>query len=389
MKTRAALLWEQPGTWNVQEVELDDPGPTEVLVEMVATGLCHSDDHFPTGDITVGTMPFVGGHEGSGIVRKVGAQIVDLKEGDHVITSFIPACGKCRWCAMGMQNLCDNGAMILEGTQPTGGFRMHADGKDVGTASALGTFAEWQVYDQTSLVKIDPTIPLDVACLVACGVQTGFGSATNAAGVRAGDVVLVFGIGGVGINAVQGAHLSGAAHVVAVDPLESKRGWAHQFGATEFFTDAAEAVAFVRSVTNGQGADSAILTAGLVHNDLIGTGYDAIRKAGTLVVTGVSPDSEDAPIPGINAFNLAMFQKRIQGALYGMASPREAMPMLLREYQAGRLKLDELITHRYSLDEINQAYQDMRDGKNLRGVVEFVKVRHEDPAQQPQLASVG
>lgn len=389
MKTRAALLWEQPGTWKVQEVELDDPGPTEVLVEMVATGLCHSDDHFPTGDMHAGTMPIVGGHEGSGIVRKVGSQIVDLQEGDHVITSFIPACGKCRWCATGMQNLCDNGAIILEGTQPTGGYRMHVDGTDIGTMSALGTFAEWQVYDQMSVVKIDQDIPLDVACLVACGVQTGYGSATNAGQVRSGDVVLVVGIGGVGINAVQGAYLSGAAHVVAVDLFESKHDWALQFGATEFFTDIDEATAYVQSITNGQGADVAILTASLVTNDLIGRGYQAIRKAGTLVVTGVSSDIEDGPIPGVNALGLAMFQKRIQGALYGMASPREAMPMLLREYQAGRLKLDELVTHRYAFDEINQAYQDMRDGKNLRGVVEFVKVQHADPAHAPQFASVG
>ncbi len=121
MKTRAAVLWEAPGKWQVQEVDLDDPGPTEVLVEMAATGLCHSDDHLPCGDLTFGKLPAVGGHEGSGIVRAVGAGVYDLKEGDHVITSFVPACGKCRWCAMGMQNLCDNGAIILEGTQPAAG----------------------------------------------------------------------------------------------------------------------------------------------------------------------------------------------------------------------------------------------------------------------------
>lgn len=389
MKTRAALVWEQPGDWKVQEVELDDPGPTEVLVEMVATGLCHSDDHFVTGDMRLANLPMVGGHEGSGIVRKVGAEVHDVAPGDHIITSFIPACGKCRWCASGKQNLCDNGAIILQGDQPAGGFRMHSDGHDVGTASALGTFAEWQVYDQTSVVKIDPTIPLDVACLVACGVQTGFGSATNAAEVRAGDVVLIVGIGGVGINAVQGAALSGAAHVIAVDLLPQKLDWARQFGATEGFTDIDEAVEFAKSVTAGQGADSAILTAGLVHNDLIGKAYWAIRKAGTVVITGVSPDTEDAPIPGFNALNMAMFQKRIQGALYGMASPREAMPMLLREYQAGRLKLDELITHRYSLDEINQAYADMKAGKNIRGVVEFQKVAPKEQAAERELASVG
>jgi NDMA-dependent alcohol dehydrogenase len=373
MKTHAAVLWEAPGKWKVEEVDLDDPGPTEVLVEMVATGLCHSDDHFTTGDMASGHMPIIGGHEGSGIVRKVGEHVVDIVAGDHVITSFIPACGKCRWCAMGMQNLCDNGAIILEGTQPTGGYRMHIGQTSVGTMSALGTFAEWQVFDQTSVVVIDNEVPLDVACLVACGVQTGFGSATNAAEVRPGDVVLIIGAGGVGMNAVQGASLAGAGHVVVVDPAPSKKEWAPKFGATEVFDNFAEADEFVRSITNGQGADSAVCTVGIVTNEIIGQAYGAIRKAGTVVITGVSSDHEEGVIPGLNAFSLAMFQKRIQGALYGMASPREAMPMLLRLYKDGRLKLDELITKRYELAEINEAYDDMRAGTNIRGIVEFAK----------------
>ncbi|MFV8265206.1 NDMA-dependent alcohol dehydrogenase [Mycolicibacterium peregrinum] len=369
MKTQAAVLWELNADWKVQTVELDDPGPTEVLVEMKATGLCHSDDHSVTGDMPT-PRPIVGGHEGAGIVRKVGAEVHGLAVGDHVITSFIPACGKCRWCAMGMQNLCDNGAIILEGTQPSGGYRMHIDGTDIGTLSTLGTFAEWQVYDQMSVVRIDKDIPLDVACLVACGVQTGFGSATTAAEVKDGDVVLVIGAGGVGMNAVQGAAMSGASHVVVVDPAPFKREQAPLFGATETFADFAEADEFVKSITNGQGADSAIVTMGVVHGEDIGRAYNAIRKAGTLVITGLSPVDEDG-LPGVNAFTLAMFQKRIQGALYGMASPREAMPMLLRLYQSGKLKLDELITRRYTLDQINQAYADMHDGRNIRGIIEF------------------
>jgi S-(hydroxymethyl)glutathione dehydrogenase/alcohol dehydrogenase len=371
MKTRAAVLWEAPGKWQVQEVDLDDPGPSEVLVEMAATGLCHSDDHAPSGDMPVAHFPVVGGHEGSGIVRAVGAGVRDVKAGDHVITSFIPACGKCRWCAMGMQNLCDNGAIILEGTQPAGGFRMHSGGAGIGTMAALGTFAEWQVYDQMSVVKIDESIPLDVACLVACGVQTGFGSAVNAARVRTGDVVLVLGAGGVGMNAVQGAALAGAAHVVVVDPAPSKKRYAPQFGATEVFAGFDEADAFVKSVTNGQGADSAIVTIGVVRNEHIGRALGAVRKAGTVVVTGIGSDADDGAVPNFNAFHLAMLQKRVQGALYGMASPREAMPMLLRYYQDGKLKLDELITKRYTLDEINQGYDDMRAGVNIRGIIEF------------------
>jgi S-(hydroxymethyl)glutathione dehydrogenase/alcohol dehydrogenase len=372
MRTRAAVLWDQPGEWKVQEIELDEPGPTEVLVEMAATGLCHSDDHFTTGDMTAGHFPFIGGHEGSGIVRKVGAEVRDFEVGDHVITAFIPACGKCKWCARGMQNLCDVGARILIGDQPSGGFRAHADGRDAATMAALGTFAEWQVYDQISLVKVDKSLPLNTICLVACGVQTGFGSAVNAAAVRPGDVVLVLGAGGVGMNAVQGASLAGASHVVVVDPAPSKKTWAPQFGATEVFDNFADADTFVKSITNGQGADSAIVTIGVVRNEHIGQAYEAIRKAGTVVVTGVSNERENEPIPGFNATSVAMLQKRIQGALYGMGSPRDAMPELLNLYTAGRLKLDELITRRYTLDDINQAYADMRAGVNIRGVVDFI-----------------
>jgi len=371
MKTRAAVLWEVPGKWQVQEVDLDDPGPTEVLVEMAASGLCHSDDHFPSGDITIGGLPFIGGHEGSAIIRAVGAEVRDVKVGDHVITSFIPACGKCRWCASGMQNLCDNGGIILKGTQPAGGFRMHSGTTGIGTMSGLGTLAEWQVFDEMSIVKIDPSIPLDVACLVACGVQTGFGSAINAAQVKPGDVVLVIGAGGVGMNAVQGAALAGAAHIVVVDPAPSKKVYAPAFGATEVFAGFEEADAFVKSITNGQGADSAIVTVGVVRNEHIGQALAAIRKAGTAVVTGIGSDTEESPVPGLNAFHLAMFQKRIQGLIYGMQSPRDAMPRLLRYYQEGKLKLDELVTKRYTLDEVNQGYDDMRAGVNIRGIIEF------------------
>jgi S-(hydroxymethyl)glutathione dehydrogenase/alcohol dehydrogenase len=174
------------------------------------------------------------------------------------------------------------------------------------------------------------------------------------------------------MNAVQGASLSGASHVVVVDPAPSKKAYAPQFGATEVFDNFAEADEFIKSVTSGQGADSAIVTVGVVKNEHIGQAYGAIRKAGTVVVTGVSTDHEDAPVPGFNALGVSMYQKRIQGALYGNGSPRDAMPNLLKLYTSGRLKLDELVTKRYALDDINQAYLDMRSGVNIRGVIDFM-----------------
>ena len=372
MRTRAALLRESPGEWQVEEVELDAPGPGEVLVEMVAAGLCHSDYHLVSGDLVPRHLPLVGGHEGAGIVRQVGPGVTELAEGDHILTSFIPACGHCRWCAMGMQNLCDNGALIGAGTQLDGGYRMHTgDGEDAATMCLLGTFAEWQVLDRLSCVRIAPDVPLDVACLVSCGVQTGLGSATEAGNVRLGDVVVVVGVGGIGMNAVQGAALAGAAHLIAVDPVAEKQQWALEFGATESFPTLAAAGERIAHLTNGQGVDVAILTAGIVTNEMFGAGFQAVRKGGTLVVTGICDHADFGPIPGLNAGNIASLQKRIQGVLYGMKSPREAMPKLLDMYRAGRLKLDELVTSRYALDDINLGYADMAAGRNIRGVLDF------------------
>jgi NDMA-dependent alcohol dehydrogenase len=367
MKTRAALLREQPGVWTVDEVDLDEPSDGEVLVEMIAAGLCHSDDHIAHGSSKVGTLPFCGGHEGSGIVRAVGPSVRDLAEGDHIVTSFIPACGRCRWCASGMQQLCDYGRLILAGSQLDGTYRMRAHGKAIGCAATLGTFSQWQVFDESSCIKIAKDLPLDVAALVSCGVPTGWGSATNVAGIEVGDVVIVVGSGGIGMNAVQGAAHKGAAHVVVVDPVPYKRERAPEFGATETFADIGAATEFVRDITNGQGADSAIVTVGVVTGEHVAAAFNAIRKAGTVVVTGVGHSSG---IP-VNLFELTMFQKRIQGCIYGNGSPSKQVPRLLELYRAGTLKLDELITRRYRLDEINDGYADMHAGVNIRGVIDF------------------
>jgi S-(hydroxymethyl)glutathione dehydrogenase/alcohol dehydrogenase len=371
MRARAAMLWEQPGQWQVEDVEIPDkPGPGEVLVEMVASGLCHSDDHFATGDVPLKYFPYCGGHEGSGIVRAVGPGASGLAEGDHVVTSFIAACGQCRWCASGNANLCDYGAQVLGGTQVDGTFRMKTQsGQDVARMGMLGTFANWQVLDQVSVIKIRPDVPLSVACLVACGVPTGYGTAVNAAGVRPGDVVIVMGCGGIGSNAVQGAALAGARHVLAVDPHPFKREMARGLGATEAFETIAEATDFARSITNGQGADSAIVTVGILKSEDIGHAFKAIRKAGTVAVTALGSLTEFG-IP-VSLFELAMYQKKIQGVLYGVGSPRETVGRLLDLYADGKLRLDELVTTRYPLEQINQGYADMHAGKNIRGVIDF------------------
>jgi NDMA-dependent alcohol dehydrogenase len=369
VRTRAALLFEQPGTWQVTDVELDDPGPGEVLIELAATGLCHSDDHFATGDLPAASLPLCNGHEGSGVVRAVGPGVTQLTCGDHVVTSFIPSCGSCRWCVSGMQNLCDNGQHIRLGTQLDGSYRMHYQDADVPTAAMLGTFSELQVVDVASCIRIPADIPLDVACLVGCGVPTGWGSAVHAAAAQPGDVVIVMGVGGVGMNAVQGAHHCSASHVIAVDPVMSKREASIKFGATEAFSTMEEAADFARSVTNGQGADAAIVTVGVLQSKHIAEAFSSVRKAGVAVLTAQGAQS-NVGIP-VSLFEMSMYQKRIQGALYGAGSPRREVYRLLDLYRSGHLLLEELITRRYKLDDIGEARNDLHSGRNIRGVIEL------------------
>jgi NDMA-dependent alcohol dehydrogenase len=369
MKTNAAVLFSQPGKWEVTEVDLDGPGPTEVLIKMAAAGLCHSDDHLVTGDMPAMKLPFAGGHEGAGIVQEVGSAVSNVAPGDPVVLQFIPGCGRCRPCASGMQNLCDSGAMLLAGCQLDGTYRMHKDGAEVGQMCMVSTFSQYTIAPSISCVKIPDDIPLTAACLVGCGVPTGVGSAEVGANVRPGDVVIVMGIGGIGINAVQGAKLAGASRVIAVDPIPFKREAALEFGATDAVENIQQAARLAQESTNGQGADSAILTIGVLRGEHIGQAFDAVRKGGTIAVVGIGPVS-DQSIP-VSPFILAMFQKRIQGVLYGSLSPSKDMLRLLSMYKAGQLKLDELVTRTYTLDQINEGYADMHAGRNIRGVITF------------------
>ncbi|MCO1655484.1 NDMA-dependent alcohol dehydrogenase [Pseudonocardia humida] len=367
MRTRAAALLEQPGTWQVIEVDLDEPAEHEVLVRFVAAGLCHSDDHAATGDMPVGKLPLIGGHEGAGVVEAVGPGVRALAVGDHVVAQFVPTCGRCPACVCGGGNLCDLGMSALAGGMPDGTYRAHRGGADVGQMTMVGTFAEHAVVPEYSLTKIGDDIPFPVAALLSCGVPTGWGSAEYGAGVRAGDTVIVMGTGGVGINAVQGAAARGAAHVIAADPAPFKREKALELGATHAFAGIDEAAEFARSVTGGQGAHAAIVAVGVTTGEHVAQAVNAIAKMGTVVVTGIG-DIADEGAP-INFWLLSMMQKRIQGVLFGMGTPPHEITKLAQLYRAGRLKLDELITTTYRLDEVNQGYQDMHAGRTIRGVV--------------------
>jgi S-(hydroxymethyl)glutathione dehydrogenase/alcohol dehydrogenase len=382
VKTRAAVLWGQEQDWKVEEIELDPPKAGEVLVEMKAAGLCHSDEHMITGDLSwtdeqadllglpPGFFPIIGGHEGAGIVLEVGPGVTTLKPGDHVSASFIPSCGRCRPCSTGKQNLCDLGAgAFVPGQLSDGTHRHHHPNGDLNLFAKLGTFSEHTVVAEASVIKVDDDLPFPAVSLVSCGVATGFGSAVKRADTQPGDVVVVVGCGGVGMNAVQGAKIAGAKHVIAVDPVEFKREKAMELGATHTASSMAEALPLVNDLTMGQLADRVVMTPGVLYGDMIIEGMALTGKGGTCVATAVAPMTQvDVKM---SLFELTMWQKELKGAIFGALNPRRDIPELLSMYREGQLKLDELITTTYSLDEINQGYADMRDGKNIRGMIVF------------------
>jgi S-(hydroxymethyl)glutathione dehydrogenase/alcohol dehydrogenase len=381
MKTRAAVLRGIGREWQIEEVEVDAPRAREVLVEWKVAGLCHSDEHLVTGDMVPpeeawpmmgieDMWPAIGGHEGAGVVAEVGPGVTSVAVGDHVSASFVPSCGRCRYCSTGRQNLCDAGAgAFLKGMITDGTSRHHMTdgGADPMLFAKLGTFSNHTCVSEDQVIKVDPDLPLESVALVSCGVATGWGSATNRAAVSAGDTVVVVGIGGIGINAVQGAAMAGARRVVAVDPIEFKREKAMEFGATETFTSMEEALPAVMEMTQGMMADKVIMTPGVLYGELMALGTQLAGKGGTIVVTGVAPMTQTES--SVNLFELAMWNKEIKGTIFGSLNPRADIPRLLNLYRDGQLKLDELITNRYSLDEINIGYQAMRDGENIRGVV--------------------
>ena len=372
MRTRAAIIREPGKPWEVTTLELDDPGRGEVLIKFTASGMCHSDEHMRSGD-TEGRLPMVGGHEGAGVVEAVGDAVTRVCVGDHVVCSFIPACGACRYCSTGRQNLCDQGAEMVTGKLPDGTFRFHDDaGEDLGGFCALGTFSQRAVVSQFSCITILDDIPLDVAALVGCGVPTGWGTAVYAAGVSAGDTVVIYGAGGVGSNAIQGARYAGAKNVVVVDPIALKREYAQEFGATHVFPDAQSAHEAVRDMTWGQLAEHAIITVGVLSEDVVSAAAEVVGKGGQVTITSVGKSGDKQIALAANGA-IVGYQRRIQGHVFGMCNPLYDVPRLLRLYRDGQLKLDELITHRYSLDEINRGYDDLEQGRNIRGVI-----MHED-----------
>jgi len=362
MKTRAAVLRKGGEPWEITELDLDSPKAGEVVIRFEAAGLCHSDEHIrATG---TARLPLVGGHEGAGVVIKTGLAVTRVREGDRVACSYIPVCGTCRYCSTGKQNLCDAGKNAAIGCLVDETFRFHDGDQDLGGMCVVGSFSQYAVLSEWSCVKIEDDIPFELAALVSCGVTTGFCSAIYAADVRPGETVVVFGTGGVGINAVQGARYAGGKNVIAIDPVEFKREQAMELGATHAFAGPEEAKPVLINLTRGQLADKVICTVGEMDNEVVKAAVDMTGKAGTVVITGVG--YYDMVLPG---GILIGYHRRMQGSLFGGANPLYDIPMILGLWQAGDIKLTELVTRRYTLDQINEGYQDMMDGKNIRGVI--------------------
>jgi len=369
MLVRAAVFREPQSALAIEQIELDAPGPTELLVRIAAVGLCRTDYHVIRGERRVAMQPMVLGHEASGVVEQVGVDVNGISRGDHVVLTFIPACGRCRWCSQGLHHLCAEGPRITQGPQLDGTFRRRdSRNNDVGAFCMIGGFCEYTVVDQASVVVIERDIPLDLAGLVACGVPAGVGAARYRARVKPGDSVLVVGVGGDGMNVVQGAHLCGASQIVAADIVQAKLDWARDFGATHGVKAEGEALTReVLALTGGVGVQHAFVCIDPATTLL--PAFRATAKAGNVIVTAITPDTvTEIKIPPLELF---VTQKAIMGAVYGFASQRLQIPELLALYRRGDLKLKELITQTYSLDDINRGYADLDAGKNIRGVIVF------------------
>lgn len=370
MKTKGALIWEFNQPWSVEEIEIGDPRKDEVKIQMEAAGMCRSDHHLVTGDIPMAGFPVLGGHEGAGIVTEVGPGVDDFAPGDHVVLAFIPSCGKCPSCQAGMRNLCDLGAGLLAGESVTdSSFRIQARGQNVYPMTLLGTFSPYMVVHRSSVVKIDPSVPFEVACLVGCGVTTGYGSAVRTADVRPGDDVAIVGLGGVGMAALQGAVSAGARYVFAVEPVEWKRDQALKFGATHVYPDINAALMGIAEVTYGLMAQKVIITVGKLDGADVDSYLTITAKGGTCVLTAIG-SLVDTQVT-LNLAMLTLLQKNIQGTIFGGGNPHYDIPKLLSMYKAGKLNLDDMVTTAYKLEQINDGYQDMLNGKNIRGVIRY------------------
>jgi S-(hydroxymethyl)glutathione dehydrogenase/alcohol dehydrogenase len=362
---KAAVLYKPNTPLEVVDIQQQGPQAGEARVKVMAAGVCHSDWHIMNGDWTL-PLPMVLGHEAAGIVEEVGAGVTHVKPGDHIIFSFRVNCGRCMYCAMGRSILCD-GHKSVRWAMIDGSTRLKRDGQDIFQMARIGTFSEKVVCPAEMLVPIRKDMPWPQAALVGCCVPTGVGAVTRCAQVEAGASVVIIGCGGVGLNVVQGARLAGAGRIIACDLVDRKLEFATEFGATHTINAKRENVVDrVRELTGGRGADYAFDAIGSEQTTL--QIVDAIRNGGTAVIVGMAPMNVRAPI---TPYTMALQEKTLKGTLYGSIRPLVDMPQLVDLYMDGKLKIDQLVSRTYKIEEINEGFQRMLSGEVARGVIVF------------------
>lgn len=365
-KTAKAVVcreWQAP--LQVEKIQVDPPRHGEIMIKLSACGVCQSDLSAATGQIPF-PAPLVLGHEGAGIVVELGEGVTDFKVGDHVVTTFIHMCGKCSYCSRGRPVLCERAAQAHYNL-PDGTVRTHdANGVPLNVFGAVGVMAEYATIHVNNAVKIDPGIPLAAAALVGCAVMTGVGSVFNTAKLEPGSSAAVFGCGGVGLNAIQGCVIAGAETIIAVDTNAEKLAIARQFGATHVIDASIEknVVKAIKQISGG--VDYAFECVGI--GAIVEQAYASLGRAGSAISMGVASPADTTTI---RTLSLAADERSLKGCWYGSARPQHDFPKLLSLYRSGQLKLDELVTRTYSIDEAIQAFEDMQSGRNARGVIVF------------------
>jgi alcohol dehydrogenase len=374
MKVKAAVLntmgaatpYADSRPLAIETVELEGPGPGEVLIKMAAAGLCHSDLSVINGD-RPRPLPMALGHEASGLVEEIGPGVDDLKKGDHVVMVFVPSCGHCLPCAEGRPALCEPGAAAnSKGTLLSGARRLTRKGEPVNHHLGVSAFAEYATVSRRSLVKIDPELPLPEAAVFGCAVLTGVGAVVNTARVSAGQTVAVIGLGGVGLASLLGAVVAGASRVIAVDLADDKLEFARQLGATDTFNARNEGVVDQIRAATGGGVEFAFELAGSIK--AMELAYKITRRGGTTVTAGLPPPTANFAFPQVG---LVAEERTIKGSYVGTCVPMRDLPRYIALYRQGRMPVDKLLTHRLKLEEINEGFDRLHEGKAIRQVVVF------------------
>lgn len=366
-KCKAAVLNKLGGPFEIEEVIWDDPRPDEVLVRVSSCGLCHSDWHSAVGANPV-EFPIVAGHEGAGVIEKVGDRVTRFKVGEQVVMSWEPSCGHCKWCVEGQGQLCERGATVMLGPRDDGSYRIkNQKGETVYQFAHLGAFSEYVVIPEDGCIPVPQDIDLKPIPLVGCRIPTGWGAVVHAAHAKHGCTALVVGLGGIGFAVIEGLVSVDAEIIIAADIIADKKQWALDWGATHFIDASKQDIVEEVMKITGIGVDYAFDAYGdpAVEAQTI----QAIHKGGTATWIGIpGPDSESV---NLNSWVFVQYQKNVVGTLYGNRSPHEMAPLLLKMYQAGKVKMDKYITQWYKLEDINKGYEDMLAGKNISGAIDF------------------